>query len=83
MVIDEEKVINKRTKKLEDGFVDREATHSWRKDYEKTFPNPDESDKDPMYLKRPSKKPKRLFEPHNKKLVMPKYLKDRYKNNNK
>ena len=82
LVIDEEMVVNKKTKKLEDGFVDRESTHTYRKDFEKIFPNPDTSDKQPMYLKRPTKKPKRLFEPHNKKLIMPKYLKDKYDKNN-
>lgn len=82
LVIDEEMVVNKKTKKLEDSFVDREATHTYRKDFEKIFPNPDTSDKQPMYLKRPTKKPKRLFEPHNKKLIMPKHLKDRYDKNN-
>ena len=82
LVIDEEKVINKRTKKIEDGFVDREATHTPRKDFEKIYPNPDPMDEKPMYLKRPSKKPKRLFEPHNKILNMPKHLKDRYDKNN-
>ena len=83
LVIDEEKVINKKTKKLEDGFVDREATHIARKGLEKIFPNPDPTDKAPMYLKRPTKKPKRLFEPHNKKLNMPKHLKDKYDKNNR
>ena len=82
LVIDEEKVINKRTKKIEDGFVDREATHTPRKGFEKIHPNPDPMDEKPMYLKRPSKKPKRLFEPHNKSLNMPKHLKDRYDKNN-
>ena len=83
LVIDEEKVINKKTKKLEDGYVDREATHTARKGLEKIFPNPDPTDKEPMYLKRPTKKPKRLFEPHNKKLNMPKHLKDKYDKNNR
>lgn len=83
LVIDEEKVVNKKTKKIEDGFVDREATHTYRKDFEEIFPNPDKSDKRPMYLKRPTKKPKRLFEPHNKKLTMPKCLIDKYDKNNR
>jgi len=82
LVIDKEKVINKQTKKLEDGFVNREATHTFRKDFEKIFPNPDPQDKEPMYLRRPTKKPKRLFEPHNKNLRMPKHLKDKYNKNN-
>ena len=83
LVIDEDKAYNKKTKKYEDGFVDREATHSYRKDYEEIKPNPDRTDNRPMYLRRPSKKPKRMFEPHNKDLTMPKYLKDRYSKNNK
>lgn len=83
LVIDEEKIINKKNKKMECGFVDREATHTYRKDFDKIFPNPDPTDSKPMYLKRPTKKPKRLFEPHNKKLRMPKYLKDKYDKNNR
>lgn len=83
LVIDEERVINKKTKKIEDGFVHREATHSPKKDREKIFPNPDKSDNKAMYLKRPSKLPKRLIEKHNKKLEMPKQLKERYEKNNK
>lgn len=84
LVIDEDKALNKKTKNYEDGFVNREATHSYRKDFEEIIPNPDVYDDKPMYLKRPTKKPKRLFEPHNKNLIMPKYLKDRHsKNNNK
>lgn len=84
LVIDEEKVFDKKSKKVEDSFVHREATHSYKKDFEKIDPNPDRTDNRPMYLKRPTKKPKRVFEPHNKDLTMPKYLKDRYsKNNNK
>lgn len=82
LVIDEEFSYNKKTKKKEDMFVHRETTHSYKKDFEKIFPNPDVLDKKPMYLKRPKKKPKRLFEPHNKKLNMPKELIDRYNKNN-
>lgn len=83
LVIDEDLAFNKKTKKFEDGFVNREATHSYRKDYEEIKPNPDKTDNKPMYLRRPTKKPKRLFEPHNKKLDMPQYLKNRYSKNNK
>ena len=83
LVIDEEMVKRKNSNKYEDCYVHREATHSYRKDYEKLFPNPDKTDKDPMYLKRPTKKPKRLFEVHNKNLDMPKHLIDRYSKNNK
>ncbi len=83
LVIDEDKAFNKKTKKYEDGFVNREATHTFKKEYEKLFPNPDVDDKQPMYLRRPTKKPKRLFEPHNKKLNIPKCLRDRYDKNNR
>ena len=83
LVIDEDLAFNKKTKKLEAGFVNREATHTYKKEHEKIFPNPDPDDKEPMYLRRPTKKPKRLFEPHNKNLNMPKYLKDKYSKNNK
>lgn len=82
LVIDEEPVVNKKTKKKEDGFVHREATHSKRKDYEEIMPNPDKEDPDPMYLKRPRKHPKRMFAPHNKHLDMPEWLKERYEKNN-
>lgn len=83
LIIDEEPFVNKKTKKIEDGFVHRESTHSYRKGYQIIYPNPDKSDKEPMYLKRPTKKPKRMFEPHNKDLDMPQHLKDRYSKNNK
>lgn len=84
LVIDEEKVLNKRNKKLEDGFVHREATSKNHKGFEEISPNPDK-DKRPnsMYLKSPRKIPKRLIEPHNKQLEMPVSLKDRYSKNNK
>ena len=36
-----------------------------------------------MYLKSPRKLPKKMFKTHNKKLDMPKDLKDRYNKNNK
>lgn len=83
LVIDEEIFKDKKTNKEEDGFVHREAIHSFRKDYEKIEPNPDKDDSKPMYLKRPSKLPKRLFEPHNKNIDMPEHLKNKYKKNNK
>ena len=54
-----------------------------QKDYEEISPNPDPNDSEPMYLKRPSKLPKTLFNPHNKQLNMPKHLKERYSKNNK
>lgn len=83
LVIDEDKVLNKKSKKFVDGYVHREATHSYKKDYEEIKPNPDRKDKRPMYLKRPNKHPKELFSPHNKKLDIPKHLIDRYDKNNK
>lgn len=83
LVIDEELVKNKKNNRYEEGFVHREATHSRHSDYEKIFPNPDKRDKEPLYLKRPRKLPKRLFEKHNQELEMPKFLKDRYSKNNK
>lgn len=83
LVIDEEPVVNKKTQKLEDGYVHREATHTAKSEYEKIYPNPDKSDPDPMYLKRPRKHPKKLFEPHNKNLDMPEELRERYSKNNK
>ena len=83
LVIDEKDVINKKTKKLESGFVHRESTHTKKKDYEEINPNPDKSDPNPMYLKRPEELPKRLFKPHNKELDMPEHLQKRYEKNNK
>lgn len=65
------------------GYVHREAIHTKNKNYEEVYPNPDKTDKRPMYLKRPRKLPKRLFKPHNKKLDMPEYLRKRYEKNNK
>lgn len=49
LVIDDEDYVDKK-KKTEPGFVHREATHTYRKDYEKIDPNPDVNDKEPMYL---------------------------------
>lgn len=83
LVIDQDLAYNKKTKKFEDGFVNREVTHTFRKDYKPIIPNPDENDPEPMYLKRPTKKPKRLFKPHNKNLNMPNELKEMYSKNNK
>ena len=83
LVIDEEMAFNKKSGKIEDSFVHRESTHTKKKDYEEVSPNPDSSDEDPMYLKRPRKLPKRMFSPHNKELSMPDYLKERYEKNNK
>ena len=83
LVIDEDKAFDKKRKSYVDGFVHRESTHSYRKDYEEIKPNPDKSDNKPMYLKRPAKTPKFLFQPHNKKLDMPDDLRKRYSKNNK
>ena len=83
LVIDEALAKNKKTNEMEEGFVHREATHSNpRGDFEEIKPNPDREDPEPMYLKRPRKHPKRLFEPHNKRLDMPESLKKRYEKNN-
>lgn len=82
LVIDEDRVYDKVRKKDVDGFVHREAIHTPNDDYEKIEPNPDPSDPAPMYLKRPRKLPKRMFEPHNKNLTMPEHLKARYDKNN-
>lgn len=63
-------------------FVHREATHTNKKGYEPIIPNPDESDSEPMFLKRPRKHPKGMFSVHNKNLDMPKKLKEKYSKNN-
>ena len=83
LVIDEEYAYNKKNNKKEDCYIHREATHTERKDYEKIVPNPNKNDKLPMYLKRAKKLPKRMFEPHNQNLYIPKHLKDLYDKNNK
>lgn len=84
LVIDEDKVLNKKTKKMVDGYVHREATHTQNgNEYEEFYPNPDIDDPTPMFLKRPSKLPKSMFKPHNKILDMPDKLKKRYDKNNK
>lgn len=82
LVIDEDIAYDKRKKKNVPGYVDREVTHTYRKDYEKIKPNPDVNDNKPMYLKRPTKKPKSLFEPHNKEWKVPDDLKKQYNKNN-
>ncbi len=83
LVIDEEMVKDKRSGKIVEGFVHRESIHTEKKDYEKIYPNPDKDDPKPMYLKRPTKRPKREFKPHNKNLDMPQSLQERYEKNNK
>lgn len=91
LVIDEELVKRKNSDIVDDCFVHREAVHKSEQnikyiesgDYEKIYPNPNENDPDPMYLKRPRKRPKKEFSPHNKKLNMPDSLQKRYEGNNK
>ena len=85
LVIDEDLAKDKsKGGKLVEGYVHREATHeNKRGDNEEVYPNPDKSDSKPMYLKRPKKTPKRLFEPHNKNLSMPEHLRRRYDKNNR
>jgi len=87
LVIDEEKSLNKKTNKIEDQFVHREATtpnddDARNKKYERISPNPDKTKKDDMLLKKPTKLPKILFKPHGRNLDMPKELKDKYDKNN-
>lgn len=84
LVIDEELNDNEKIQ-----FVHREAIHCTEDnkyvlsgDYEKVYPNPDTTDKEPMYLKRPHKHPIRKFGPHNKNLSMPENLRQRYDKNN-
>lgn len=84
LVIDEDKALNKKNKKIVDVFVHREATSKYHKGFEEIKPNPDKSKRpNSMYLKSPRKIPKELIKPHNKDLEMPKELKDRYSKNNK
>lgn len=85
LVIDEEDVWDKQSNKMVDGFVHREAIHknNSKRDYEEIKPNPDINDKEPMYLKRPTKLPQKLFKPHNKFLSMPQHLIEKYEKNNK
>lgn len=84
LVIDEE-----QDNKSNIQFVHREAIHCTEDnryvlsgDYEKIYPNPDKTDKNPMYLKRPHKHSISVFEPHNKNLEMPEDLRQRYDKNN-
>lgn len=82
LVIDEDRVFDKQKGKEVEGFVHRESTSIKHKGLEEIKPNPDKSKTDSMYLKRPSKLPKRLFKPHNKELDMPEKLRQRYEHNN-
>lgn len=82
LVIDEAPAFDKQKKKVVDGYVHREATHT-KGHGEPVIPNPDKDDPDPMYLKSPSSLPKRFFKPHNKDLDMPENLRQRYEKNNR
>lgn len=84
LVIDEDMARDKVKNTVVPGFVHRESTHSRKSGEEEIFPNPDPTDPKPMYLKRPDKKPKRLFVPIDRPMKMPEHLQKRYeKNNNK
>lgn len=83
LVIDEDIVKNKKTNKIVEAFVHREATSQYHKGFEVIKPNPDKDKEEPMYLKSPRKIPKTLIKPHNKNLDMPQTLKERYSKNNK
>lgn len=86
LIIDKTQALNKKTKKMEDGFVYREVTHKQKgNEYTEVKPNPDEEDRkkgNKMFLKRPQKKPKILFEPLNKDWEIPQDLIDKYTPNN-
>ena len=82
LVIDDIDIINNTSGQSKKGFVHREATHTKRKGYERISPNPDRSDPNDMFLKPPRIRPQRDFEPHNKRLRMPKNLLDKYDKNN-
>ena len=48
LIIDEDKVKNKKTNKIVDGFVHREATSQYHKNFEEINPNPDRGKEGPM-----------------------------------
>lgn len=83
LVIDETNVVNKQTKRVVEGYVHREGTHTANKKYEKISPNPNKNDNKPLYLKKPRKIPKILVKPMKKQLNMPESLKRKYEKNNK
>ncbi|MCM1131251.1 MAG: hypothetical protein NC310_05500 [Roseburia sp.] len=83
LVIDEEEVVHKKTKKKVPGYVHRETTHNKDKGYEEIKPNPDKTDPEPMYLKGARKTPKSLIKPLEEDFDMPEHLKKRYSKNNK
>lgn len=73
-----------KIKRMEEGFVHREVTHTKKQDYLPVIPNPNKKDKTPLYLKAPQKKPKRLFKPLKENWTIPKNIEKMYdKNNNK
>lgn len=82
LVIDEEIAVDKKTKKSEEHFVHREVTHTSKSNFDEVTPNPDTSDSDPMYLRRPTKLPVRLFDPFDKDWEIPEYLLEQYNKNN-
>jgi|GEM_PF-3517297 len=84
LVIDEDLVVNKKTERIVDGFVHREATSQYHKGFEEIKPNPDVSKRpNSMFLKSPRKLPKELIKPHEKQMEMPQFLIDRYDKNNR
>lgn len=83
LVIDKDKVRNKKNGKVVDAYVHREVTHSFKKQYEKVDPNPDRTDPRPMYLKNPRKVPMGMIRPDNKNWEILRNLRERYAKNNK
>lgn len=51
--------------RLKDGYVHHEATHAKSLNSEEINPNPNSTDKQPIYLKRPAKHPKNFFRSFN------------------
>ena len=86
MVIDDKPTYDKKSKKISNNFVHREATHpkpGKKTSFEEIKPNLDRTDSRPMLLKSPRKMNQIMFKPHNKKLDMPEHLRERYKKNNR
>lgn len=83
LVIDEEKVLDKQCNQLTGGYVHREVTHTKNRITEEITPNPDPTDRRPMYLKSPEKHPETLFKPLNHKWKIPEAFKSRYDKNNR
>lgn len=61
--------------RLKDGYVHHEATHAKSLNSEEINPNPNSTDKQPIYLKRPAKHPKNFFRSFNHDWKNPKELK--------